>query len=198
MKGNLVKDFSRVCVKIHARDGHDLGDEAELFVPVFHDWIREKALDLVMLDVADYSHVPEGPGVMLVTHELHFALDRSDGRLGLLAQRRIDFDGTGVEAVADTLRHALRFASLLVADPRVKGRLDFDLSGLRIEANDRLRAPNTAEGYGAFEPLVREAVARVFPGVDLEVSRIENDARDRLSVAVRGEFALDATESVTA
>ena len=185
MKGDLLDDFSRVCVKVYAHEGHDLGNEAELLVPIYHEWIRDGALDLVMLDVADYSHVPDGPGVMLVTHELNFAMDRSDGRLGLLAHRRIDFDGTGVEAVADTLVRALDFAGRLERDARLQGKLAFDPAALRIEANDRLQAPNSDEGYAAFEPLVREAVNRAFPGRVATVSRVGNDPRDRLATEVR-------------
>jgi len=185
MKGEFLDDFSRVCVKVYAHEGHDLGDEAALLVPIYHEWIRDGVLDLVMLDVADYSHVPDGPGMMLVTHELNFAMDRADGRLGLLAQRRIDFDGTGVEAVADTLARALDFTARLERDARVQGKLTFDPASLRIEANDRLRAPNSDEGYESFEPLVREAVTGAFPGRAVTVSRIRNDPRDRLSVEVR-------------
>ncbi len=198
-KGEQVSDFSRVCVKIHARAGHDLGDEAALLVPIFHEWIRDQVFDLVMLDVADYSHVPDGPGVMLVTHEIHFGLDRAaDGRLGLLAQRRIDFEGTGAEAIADTLRHALAFAARLQQDDRVRGRVDFDPSALRVEANDRLRAPNTAAGYDAFEPLVREAIGLLFPGRRAEVTRIGNDPRDRLAAEVRVEGLVAVQEPVGA
>ena len=185
MKGELLDDLSRVCVKVYAHEGHDLGGEAALLVPIYHEWIRDGVLDLVMLDVADYSHVPDGPGMMLVTHELNFAMDRADGRLGLLAQRRIDFGGTGVEAVEDTLARALDFAARLERDARVQGKLTFDPTSLRIEANDRLRAPNTDEGYESFEPVVREAVTGAFPGRAVTVSRVRNDPRDRLSVEVR-------------
>jgi len=185
MKGELLDDFSRVCVKVYAHEGHDFGSEAALLVPIYHEWIRDGVLDLVMLDVADYSHVPDGPGMMLVTHELNFAMDRADGRLGLLAQRRIDFDGTGVEAVEDTLARALDFAARLERDARVQGKLTFDPASLRIEANDRLRAPNTDEGYESFKPVVREAVTGAFPGRAVTVSRVRNDPRDRLSVEVR-------------
>ena len=30
-------------------------------IPVFHRWIQEQALPGLLIDVADYRHVPEGP-----------------------------------------------------------------------------------------------------------------------------------------
>jgi len=74
--------------------------------------------------VADYAHVPEGPGIMLVTHAITFSLDRSGGRFGLRAQQRRS------AAIAATLRATLAFADLLERDSRVRGRLLFDRSSI--------------------------------------------------------------------
>ena len=44
--------------------------ELEKLVPVFHQWIREKKIpDELLIDVADYAHVPQGPGVVLIDQE---------------------------------------------------------------------------------------------------------------------------------
>ena len=59
---------SRVCVKLYAED-RGIGDQT--FVPIFHEWIRDQALEgLVLFDVADYAHVPDSPGIVLVTYEI--------------------------------------------------------------------------------------------------------------------------------
>lgn len=189
--------FYRICVKLYAREAEGVADDAALFVPILHEWIRDRALDVVLVDVADYAHVPDSPGIVLVAHEAHFALDRSDGRFGLLAQRRTPFKGSTQEGIAETLRQVLQIVARLEADPRVKGKLSFDPSLLRVEANDRLVAPNTAEGFAAFEPLVRNAVAAVFSGAEeAEISRVENDPRDRLALEVRVPTAALAGEPV--
>jgi hypothetical protein len=37
--------------------------------PLFHEWIRTDRLpDETFIDVADYSHLKDGPGVVLVAH----------------------------------------------------------------------------------------------------------------------------------
>lgn len=193
-----MKDFYRACVKLYSPEPVPPAEDAALYVPIFHEWIREGALDLVSIDVADYAHVPDGPGIMLVAQEVAFALDRSDGRFGLLGQRRIPLEGDAVTAIATTLLHTLEVAARLERETKLAGRIRFDLSTLRIEANDRLRAPNSDVGYAAFEPVVRAAVERVFPGSAVAISRIVNDPRDRLSVEVRTGTAAELEEDIAA
>ena len=62
--------------------------ELEEFIPVFHDWIQTQQIEELLIDVADYRHVPHGPGVVLVAHDAHYAMDLAEGRLGLLYSRR--------------------------------------------------------------------------------------------------------------
>lgn len=179
-----MDDFFKICVKLYANEPGV--DDAELFVPIFHEWIRDRVFDMVLFDVADYAHVPDSPGVVLVTHETHFAMDRSDERFGVLAQRRARFHGSAVEAVATTLRQTLAFAVKLESDPRVAGKLHFDPATIRLEANDRLRFPNDDAGLADFEPVVRAGLAAALPGQEnWTLSRVTNDPRDRLAVEVR-------------
>jgi translation initiation factor IF-1 len=187
----------RVCVKIFAVV-HEIEDDAALFVPIFHEWIRDQVLDLVALDVADYAHVPESPGIMLVCHEASFSLDRSDGRFGLMVQRRTPVDGGPVDAVASTMRLAVEVAARLERDARISGKLRFNPSRLRVEANDRLLASNSDKGYHDFGPVVRQAAAAAFGGTGPIVERVNNDSRDRLAVDVSVESVGDVQEQMAA
>lgn len=178
-----IDDLQRVCVKIYAPDP---GLDDQVFVPIFHEWIRNHALDgLVLFDVADYAHVPESPGVVLVAHEAHFSMDRSDGRFGLHVQRRVDMGAPSLDVIATTVRQALQVVDKLESDPRLAGQLRFDRSTLRVEANDRLRAPNTDDGWRAFEPVVAAAVSAASGGAGATVTRVPNDPRDRLAADVK-------------
>ncbi len=193
MSSREIDGLYRVCVKIYASK-HEIEDHAELLVPIFHEWIRERVLDVVMLDVADYAHAPDSPGIMLVCHEVSFALDHADGRFGLLAQRRTPIDGTAADAIAVTVRHVLDVGARLEDDPRVAGKLKLDPSTLRIEANDRLLAPNSDAGYKIFVPLVRDGVRAAFGRGDPVIERIDNDPRDRLAIEVQLDSAFDVHE----
>jgi hypothetical protein len=178
----MIAHLQRVCAKLYAAEPAGVADET--FVPIFHEWIRKRALDAVLLDVADYTHAPDSPGVMLIGHDATYALDRSDGRFGLLVQRRRPTGDGGADAIAAALRGLVAVADKLEADRRLLGKLSFDRSVVRVEANDRLRAPNTDASFEAFEPVVRDAVARVFAGPPHAVVRVANDARHRLAVDV--------------
>ncbi|MEX1256574.1 MAG: hypothetical protein WEG36_03040 [Gemmatimonadota bacterium] len=193
-----VDGFFKVCVKVYANEPEGT-DDADLFVPIFHEWIRDRVFDLVLFDVADYAHAPDSPGIVLVSHEAHFAMDRSDGHFGILAQRRVRFDGSASGAIAATIRQVLEFAAKLEQDPRVAGKIKFDATRIRLESNDRLRLPNDETGYRDFEPLVRDALAAAFPGRHaVAVSRVANDPRDRLALEVRLEGSSDVQELVAA
>lgn len=184
-----MNQLSRVCVKVYAADPGAAIDDAAVYVPIFHEWIRKGDLGLVTIDVADYAHVPDSPGIMLVAHEAAFSLDRADGRFGLLGQRRTPIDGGAVASITATLRQVLQIAERLQGEPQLSGVLNFDLGTVRVESNDRLNGPNSDEGYVSFEPAVREALSAVFPGSTVTVSRVQNDPRDRLAVEARVDGA---------
>ena len=68
------------------------------FVPVFHNWIQNKAIDdHLLIDVADYSHISDGPGIMLIAHEGHFSLDQESNKPGMLYMRRAENTGNFLE-----------------------------------------------------------------------------------------------------
>jgi len=187
-----MHELHRVCVRLLAEESSPIRD-AE-FVSIFHEWIRARALpDLVLIDVADYTHVPDGPGVLLVAHEVSIALGRPDGRLALVVQCRHAMSGEAIDAIASTVRHALRVADRLEAHPSLHGRLTFDRSACRVEANDRLHAPNTDAAAQTMESIVRAAAARVFRSSIESVRRVANDSRERLAVDVALGSAAEMT-----
>src|SRR5688572_17138183 len=75
----------------------------EEFVPVLHSWIQTHAVpDHLLVDVADYAHVVDGPGTVLVAHEGNFYTDRGQGRPGVLYTRKLPLPGTLTERIAAT------------------------------------------------------------------------------------------------
>lgn len=148
------------------------------FIDVFHDWVRERLTGELLIDVHDYSHVHDGPGVIVVGHGVHYGIDRRDGRLGLVYRSRRDAPGP----IADKLGGAAKkaFAACDLLETQVDG-LKFDRGDLLVGFEDRLRAP--AE---AFERLRAEISA--FAGTLLEDPRIEaeGDPRDLLGARLTG------------
>ena len=65
------------------------------FIPELHRWIQNDSISGHMLiDVVDYSHIPDGPGIILVAHEGHFSLDQEDHKPGILYMRKTEISGS--------------------------------------------------------------------------------------------------------
>lgn len=137
--------------------------ELEAVVPVFHDWIRERKLDEPMIDVADYRHVPEGPGIVLVGHASDYYLDQGEGQLGLLYSRKRDAPADPDARLADAFRRALVACQLLEREPAL-GSLRFETDRILFRISDRLHAPNTPETLAAVGPELQRFCERLFAG----------------------------------
>ena len=64
-----VANLQRIALKIFLDDASVL--EPGDVIPVFHRWIQRQAVDGLLIDVADFPHMPTGPCVVLVAHEAH-------------------------------------------------------------------------------------------------------------------------------
>ena len=49
------------------------------FAAVLNSWIQKQRLEELLIDVADYLHVHNGPGIMLTGHEADYSLDKRAG-----------------------------------------------------------------------------------------------------------------------
>jgi len=175
-------NIDRFCVKFFARPGAEVDDA--LFIDIFHEWIRHKKLGGILLDVADYRHVPEGPGIMLITHEINFAMDYSEGRFGLLAQRKRGYGDSQPERILELIRATAAFGTLLEEEPRLEGGLRLEGGTFHYMSNDRLAQPNDEPSFVALKPDLEAAASLIYPGRPVSISRLENDPRDRLTAVV--------------
>ena len=155
--------------------------ELEKLIPVFHTWIREKKIpDELLIDVADYAHVPQGPGVVLIGHQSDYYLDVADDRPGLLYSRKRGFDGGLQPGIEDAFRRALRACQLLESETGLG--FEFATDEVLFRVQDRLAAPNDNATYDAYKgPL--EEVANAFFGSSASLERI-GSARDPFAVRI--------------
>ena len=159
----------------------DLAVDLEDIIKVFHRWVSEQSLDELLIDVADYRHVPDGPHVMLIGHEADYAIDKSGGRYGLLYNRKAPLEGTNADKAQQALSAALVACERLEETfPSLQfGRQEFDLV-----VNDRALAPNTDETFAACKDEI-EAFAREISGGEVTIERYGGDPRRRFGVNVR-------------
>jgi hypothetical protein len=167
----------------------------EDLIPVFHKWIREDRLadtilDTILIDVADYRHVPHGPGVMLVAHEAHYGLDEGGGEIGLLYARKRDPIGAAADKLREALTACLQAASALQGEPTIAGRLSFNPGALEIRVMSRLVARNTAADANQLRPIVEQVLGPLLGVDDLQVEQA-GDARQPLTLRASTAQTLD-------
>jgi hypothetical protein len=121
-------------------------------VGVFHEWIRESVCPEMLIDVADYRHVPAGPGVLLIGHEANYSLDNRENRLGLLYNRKAALEGGFRSRIEQAHRAALVACDRLEQEAPFRGKLKFDRNSLEVFINDRLLAPNSDDTWQALKP----------------------------------------------
>lgn len=172
-----ISSLQHVNVKVAAVDGD--GFDLTRVIPVFHRWIQDAVLtDELAIDVADYRHVPEGPGVILVAHESIYGLDQGDGSLGLLYDRRAVVDGTPQDRLAQAARAALTACRLLEEEPSLAGDLRFDAGRIQVSVNDRALAPNTNATDQALRPEVERLIESLWGAGDHAIERL-GEPRER-------------------
>ena len=149
---------------------------------VFTSWIQKQAFEELLIDVADYLHVHNGPGIMLIGHEADYSLDNRAGRLGLLYNRKAQLDGTTHAKLAQAARAALTAAQILEEE----NGLEFNTSEVQIIINDRLLVPNTAESFEALESDVRVFFNKLYSDADFTLAH-QSDPRERFTINVQTE-----------
>lgn len=181
-------NLERFCLKFLAQAEPSL--DRSKFVEIFHEWIRERKLPGTLIDVADYLHVPHGPGVMLIAHEINYGMDWAGGQFGLYAQRKLGDEETHQERLLGLIKSAATFGELLESDRRVKDKLKLEGGKFYYLSNDRLHAPNTAETFQSLKPDLEAVASTIYPGQKVSVTRLENDPRERLTAVIEGENAV--------
>lgn len=172
----------RVKILARAAAGFRMADA----IPVFHRWIQKSSLPAEMLiDVADYQHVPAGPGVLLVAHDAHYGLDETKNRLGLLYTRRTAMEGSDEARLRDALAAAGRACDLLEREPEFAGKLAFDRSRLEISVNDRVLAPNTDATADALRPALHAVLDERYGAGKYAVARSSADPRELFTLSVQ-------------
>jgi hypothetical protein len=163
-------ESQKLQLKIFASPESARAIELEAFIPVFHRWIKERTLPELVIDVANYMHVPQGPGVVLIGHGSDYFIDQGEGRLGLLHNRKRS-GPPPADRLIDLVRRTLHAAGLLERDPALSGKLHFATNELLFRINDRLAAPAVDATFASVKQEL-EALARQLFAAPFEVARV--------------------------
>lgn len=154
-------------------------DDLEPALEVFHRFLQRGLVEGLILDVADYRHVPDGPGVMLIGHDVDYGISH---RAFTVVRKRSAHD-----PAAQQLRDALRMglgALDAIADDGGLG-VSVDRSRFIVTVPDRRLGPadQVAEALRAeLEPVLAEVL-----GAGASLSIVDRDPRAAAAVAVRSD-----------
>jgi hypothetical protein len=163
------------------------------FAPIFHRWIQESRLPgRLLIDVADYRHVPDGPGIVLVAHEAHYAIDRERGGLGLLVSRKRDQPGELGDKLTEAFRDALTAARMLEEDPDRPIRFRGDR--VRVGVMSRRYADASSAALDAARPELGGFAARLWDGLSVRMEAAPGDPRGPFAVELEAPGAPGVAE----
>lgn len=174
--------------------GSNADSISDQVLSVFGRWRLEEGQEI--LDLADYSHVPDGPGVVLIGHLWHFGIDWGYGRPGLYYASRRNLTGPLDQRLGQALTGLLEKSIRLLAEDDMQPALPPRCGDLQIQINDRLRHPNDAASEAEFRPAVEALVARIYGGqAKIEP---ETDPGERLGWRVQATTAPASLEDLLA
>jgi hypothetical protein len=142
-------NLQKINVKFFMEKGADI--PLASFVPVFHRWIQEDKLEGMLVDVAEYTHVFQGPGVLLIAHEANYSLDEENGKRGFLYNQKRTPEKSVEDHLKTAFQRALKACSLLEKEPGFTGKIKFSPTHLQVFVNDRMEAPYSPESLGKLE-----------------------------------------------
>jgi hypothetical protein len=161
-------NLQHVNVKLFLQNSE--GANLEPLIPVFHSWIENQNGKELLIDVADYTHVPAGPGVVLIGYEGNYSVDNTGNRLGVRYNRKAAVEGGAQESLAQATRAALAACGRLETEPRLGGKFSFNGQDIEIFINDRLIAPNTAATREAYDEDFHFFSRKLFRGKEYSIS----------------------------
>ena len=183
-----MESLQRINLKFYLEDPASLS--AEEAFRIFNTWIPTTP-DEVLIDVADYSHLDEGPLTLLVGHEANYSLDNHSAELGLLYSRKQPADGDLSERLTSALKAALTACRRLEEEPSLAGKIKFRSGDVFLVANDRLNAANDDAGENALRAALDPVLAQLFAGAEYSVER-DPAPELRLNLRIRCQIDADA------
>jgi hypothetical protein len=179
----------RIGAKMFFEDAENL--DLSLFIPVFHRWIRNNTVEGMLIDVADYKHVPDGPGVMLIGHDGDYSIDLAEGRPGLRYVRKRGWDdpaGDDAQILQARLGEVLRMLQLgveaLAGERKLRKAVKFAEGELQVSFNDQLRTPNTAVAFAAIEADILATLMQHHADTLVSLERTSQSPHEALTVNV--------------
>jgi len=187
----MDKDLQRIELKMLV-DGPDQPNLDSL-LSVFDRWRKQDNAPSEWIDLADYAHMPKGPGVLMAGKRENFGVNLIDPGPGIFFTGKKDYSGSTADRFVEAFRRCLTLAGALLAETEYPAAHSPRTGDWLVVVNDRLDFPNTAETDGEIRPGLEAALGRVFGEGTFTLTRDE-DPSHRLGYRVQAASALSLGE----
>jgi hypothetical protein len=168
----------------------------DALLPIFARWREDAAHPARWVDMADYAHVPTGPGIMMIGHQGNLALDLADPGPGILWVNKADLEGEIDVRIVEVFRRTLGMVRTLIAESGFPSTLRPRPGFWELVFNDRLVTPHTEETAVVVQPAVEAALNTIF-GTDRYTLVSEKDPARRYGFTIHSD-TVDSLEAVAA
>ena len=157
---DLIQDLQRLQIRI----GSDAAPTLSLdsFITIFGRWRKQEGHPAEWVDMADYAHVSQGPGIMLIGQRCNFSFDMGGPGPGILYAAKKGLTGSHPARILSAIEWCLALSNLLVAEEEFPPGVRLRTDSLELRFNDRLETPNTAATDEQLQPAIRQALDALF------------------------------------
>lgn len=122
------------------------------FLVIFHRWRQRSDHPADWVDLADYAHMPNGPGVLIAGKRDTFSINLNPPGPGILTSVRRGLEGSVEDRFREAFRRARELNSDLFAEPEFPSEFRVRDGAWEVFLNDRLRFPNSDESDRIVRP----------------------------------------------
>ena len=187
---------NRITVKFFVAPDPGTSVDLAPFIPLFHRVIQEQGVEGLLIDVADYSHVPDGPGIILIGHDVDYGMDLTGGRAGLLVTAKRNQSEDLGELLRITLRRAL--VAMRVVEADTGAGVVFDTAVVEVRVLDRLMVSGSADAdFEQLRAVVETLLRDLYTGSEFDLQRAPaGDARQAVGLRLEAGAPLDSDAAI--
>ena len=136
----------------------------------------------MLIDVVDYSHISDGPGIMLIAHEGQFSFDLENNQPGVFYLRKTNLNGDFDEKINYVINTVVLSARLIQKNAIGK-EVQFLNNSFRFISNDRRLAENSKANQKLYSNALECYLDKNYPGAKWVLENF-TQGEERLAITV--------------
>lgn len=156
--------------------------DAPTVFKIFDSWIPDKLE--IFIDVADYSHVTDGPQTALIGHYADLVLDNTDNKPGFVYRQKRTLENKFEKTLTTAIGRLQSYTDLLEKNTALTPRVTLDKTKIELTFNDRLLAPNTQAACDKITLLITGALQKIPNMKKAKLASVELNKSTRLTVLI--------------